>query len=171
MPRLGQECNSREVNGAGEDVAPARNQRTAEGRIKKIFLNQLPGHHLARARLSRAGLFCNPPGALPRNMCRRRRGADQQCRHSLTAAIIGVAGGSFRVKTVYQCIFDFICVAKYVAVIEAQNVGEIFDPSYVVVSNSGLDNVLPLSAKKLVIKDAINWRRPKLNRPFERLPI
>src|SRR5437762_8437374 len=75
---VSEERDSSQVHGAGEHIAPARNQRTAECGIEKILLCQFPCHNFASFWTLLAWTRDIRLGSLPWNAAGRRRCADDQ---------------------------------------------------------------------------------------------
>src|SRR5437879_6402237 len=132
MARLDQKGDTGEVNGAGENIAPAWNQSAAKRRIEKILLHQLPGYDFAGTGLFGARLLGRSRSPLPWNMHRRRRAAHQQGGHALGATRFGLSRSSLRVKPVHDRVLHFVGVGENVALIEAQYIREVLDSGDVI---------------------------------------
>ena len=77
---------------------------------------------------------------------------------------LGVRLGLLGIDAVDYAVFHPVGVSQDVAVVEANDVGEIADAGFVAIDRIGLDHVLHHVAEELAVEDAGDRRRPQLHR-------
>src|ERR1700691_1204604 len=142
MTRLGQKRDSRQIDGAGENVSLPWNQRAAECRIEIILLCELPGHDFSGSRRRLAWKVLRSRRMLPGNDRLRRRMANRNRRHKWRT-LFRLRRCSFGVKRGYKTVLCLMRVTQNIPVVKLQNVGIIVHTGYKTIRGKWLDNVLP----------------------------
>jgi len=127
---------------------------SAKGWIDKVFLSELPSHHLPHLRFSLAGRLGSFPLPLPWDAVGNGSSPNKQSGHSRFFAVFGLACCALRVKTIYHAILHFIRIGENVALVKTQNVREVVYSRHVAVDHARFNHVFPFASHELAIKDA-----------------